>query len=81
MTRASLRRAHPIAVKAVGHAVAELHQRDGAGFDVGGVEHREVAAVLPRAPDHREQPAVAFRGILARSTNTGSEMVSPAGSR
>src|SRR5207248_1398991 len=38
-------RPHPIAVKTVGHAVAELHQRDGAGLDIGGVEHGEVAAV------------------------------------
>ena len=68
-------------MKAVGHAVAELHQCGGAGLDVGGIEHGEVAAVLPRAPHHGEQPAIAF-GCIARSLDeTGSEMVSPAGSR
>src|SRR3954447_22240239 len=64
MSRGELGRADPIAVKTVGHAMAELHQRDGAGLDISGVEHGEVAAVLPRAPDHRQQPAIAFRGIL-----------------
>jgi len=46
----ALRRADPIAVKAVGHAVAEVYQRHGTGFDVLGVEHREIAAILLRAP-------------------------------
>src|SRR5215217_1058949 len=46
-----LRRADPIAVKAIRHAVAEMHQRDGAGFDILRIEHRKIAAVLPRAPD------------------------------
>jgi hypothetical protein len=48
-----LRRADPIAVKAVGHAMAEMHQRHGAGFDILGVENSEIAAVLLRAPDRR----------------------------
>src|SRR6266404_7890258 len=58
------RRANPIAVKAVGNAMAELHQRYGTGFDIGGVEHREIAAVFARAPDHRQQPAVALGGLI-----------------
>ena len=45
--------------------MAELHQRHRTGLDIGGVEHRKVAAILARAPDHRQQPAVAFGGILA----------------
>ena len=45
------RRAHPIAVKAVGHPMPELHQRHRAGLDVGGVEDREIAAVFARPPD------------------------------
>src|SRR3954453_9611205 len=64
MSRGELGRADPIAVKTVGHAMAELHQRDGAGLDISGIEHGEVAAVLPRAPDHRHQPAIAFRRIF-----------------
>lgn len=51
-------------MEAVGDAVAELHQGRRAGLDVGGIEHGEIAAVLPCAPNHREQPAVAFGGIL-----------------
>src|SRR5712692_5815956 len=61
----ALRRAYPIAVKAVGNPMAQLHQRDRAGFDIGGIEHCEVAAVFAAAPDHRQQPAVALGGILA----------------
>src|SRR5690349_3644723 len=57
-------RAHPIAVETVGHAVAEMHQRRGAALDVLRIEHCQVAAVLLRAPDHREQPAVALGGVL-----------------
>ncbi len=34
--------------------MTEMHQRDGAGFDVLGVEHREIAAILLRAPDGSE---------------------------
>src|SRR3954467_12310301 len=64
MARGGLARADPIAVKTVGHAMAELHQRDGAGLDILGIEHGEGAAVLPRAPDHRHQPAIAFRRIF-----------------
>ena len=45
--------------------MAEMHQRDGTGLDVLRVEDGEIAAVLPRAPDHREQPAVALGGVLA----------------
>src|ERR1700726_4997998 len=51
-------RSYPIAVKAVGHAVAEMNQCDGAGLDVGRVEDREVAAVLARAPDPRHKEPV-----------------------
>jgi hypothetical protein len=49
----ALRRADPIAVKAIWHALAEMHQRDGARFDILRIEHRKIAAVLPRAPDRR----------------------------
>src|SRR5580700_6637381 len=63
--RESSRSPHPIAMKAVGHAMGEMHERDGAGFDIGAVEHREVAAVFTCAIDHGEQPAVAFGGVLA----------------
>ena len=52
-------------MEAIGHAVAKMHQRDGAGLDVGRVEDREVAAVFARAPDHRQQQAVALGSILA----------------
>jgi len=45
--------------------MAELHQRYRTGFDIGGVEHREIAAVFTRAPDHGQQPAVTFGGIIA----------------
>src|SRR5436190_9490455 len=55
-----LRRADPIAVETVRHAMAEMHQRDGTCFDVLRVEHREIAAILLRAPDRREQPAIAL---------------------
>ena len=48
-----LRRADPVAVKTIGHAMAEMHQRDRAGFDIFRVEHRKVAAVLLRTPDGR----------------------------
>src|SRR4051812_46198666 len=58
-------RAHPIAVETVGHAVAEMDQRGGSALDVLCVEYGKIAAVLPRPPDHREQPAVTFRSILA----------------
>src|SRR6202011_5306098 len=59
----NLLRADPVAVKAVGHAMAEMHQRHRAGYDIPSVEHRKVAAVFPRAPDRRQQPAVALGGI------------------
>src|SRR6266851_6839426 len=59
------RRADPVAVKAVGHPMSQLHQRGGTGFDVGGVEDREIAAIFPRPPDHRQQPAVALGRIVA----------------
>src|ERR1700686_3715310 len=58
-------RPDPIAVKAVGHPVAELHQREGTRLNIAGVEDREVAAVLGCAPDRRQQPAIALCGILA----------------
>src|SRR5260370_8219176 len=58
-------RPNPIAMKTVRHAMAELHQRDRAGFDVVGVEHCEIAAVFPGAPDHRQQPAVALVSLAA----------------
>src|SRR5947208_16588434 len=57
------RRTDPIAVKAIRHAMAEMHQRDGTCFDVLRVEHREIAAILLRAPDRREQPAIALGGV------------------
>src|SRR6266446_7492846 len=59
------RRTNPIAVKAVGNAMAELHQRYGSDFHVGGVEYREIAAVFTRAPDHGQEPAVALGCIIA----------------
>src|SRR5205814_9101387 len=61
----ALRRADPIAVKAIRHAMAEMHQRDGTCFDVLRVEHREIAAILLRAPDRREQPAIPLGGVSA----------------
>src|SRR6185437_5982841 len=48
------RRRNPVAVKAVGHPVPQLYERNGAGFDVGGIEDREVAAIFVGAPDHRQ---------------------------
>ena len=58
-------RPHPIAMKSIRHAMAEMHQRDGAGFDIPGIEHRQIAAVFPRAPDRRYQPAVTLGSICA----------------
>jgi hypothetical protein len=55
--------ANPVAVKARWHTVAELHQRDGPGLDIGSVEHRKIAAVFLRTPHDGEQPTVAFHGI------------------
>jgi hypothetical protein len=46
-----IRRADPIAVEAIRHAVAEMHQRDGPRLDILGVENRQIAAILLRAPD------------------------------
>src|ERR1700761_7766268 len=57
-------RPHPVAVESVGHAMAEMHQCRRAGLDVTRVEHRKIAGVAARAPDHRKQPAVAFGGVL-----------------
>ena len=53
-------------MKAIRHAVGEMHQRDGAGLDIGRIEHGEVAAVLPRAIDHREQQQMreSCRGMM-----------------
>src|SRR5665647_983310 len=58
-------RADPIAVKAVGHPVSELHQSDRPGLDIAGSEDREIAAIFTGTPDRRQQPAVALGGILA----------------
>src|SRR6201999_2276566 len=57
-------RSHPIAVEAIRHAMAEMHQRRRTSLDVARIEHREIAGVAARAPDHREQPAVAFGCVL-----------------
>src|ERR1700688_1330815 len=59
-----LDRPDPIAVKAVGHPVPELHQREGTSLNIGGVEDREVATVLGCAPDRCQQPAIALGGIV-----------------
>src|ERR1700704_3369452 len=64
-TTLPLSRPHPIAMKTIGNAMAKMHQRDGAGLDISGIEYRKIAAVFPRAPDRGEQPAVAFRGVGA----------------
>src|ERR1700749_1284219 len=61
----ALYRPHPIAMKAGGHPMAQLHQCDRAGVDISGIEYRKVAAVFTRAPDRGEQPAVALRGVMA----------------
>src|SRR3569833_2315314 len=58
-------RADPIAVETVRHAVAEMNKGCGTRFDVGGIEYSEIAAVCGRAPDDREQPAVALAGVGA----------------
>src|SRR4051794_1069424 len=55
-------RSHPIAMKAVRNTSPQLHHRRGACLDIAGVEHRKIAAVFAGAPDHREQPAIAFGG-------------------
>ena len=52
-------------MKAIGYAVAQIHERHRTILDVGRVENGEVAAVLACAIDHGQQPAVAFGGILA----------------
>ena len=63
-------RPDPVAVKTVGHAMAEMHQRDRTRLDIAGVEHSQIAAVLSRAPDRREQPAVAFGWPRRRARRT-----------
>ena len=76
-----LLRTHPIAMESIGHTMAEMYQRHRAGVDVLRIEDREIVAVLPArqtAASSQPQPSAAS-GL--RSTNTGSEMVSPAGSR
>src|SRR5450631_3541104 len=60
-----LRRPNPVAMKTVGHAMPELHQRHRTCLDIAGIEHRKIAAVFAPAPDRRQQPAIAFGGILA----------------
>src|SRR5690242_17168948 len=65
MTAVALRRADPVAVKTIGHAMAEMHQRHRTCLDILRVEHREVTAVLLRAPDGGEQPAIALGRISA----------------
>jgi hypothetical protein len=62
---ARLIRADPVTVESVGDASLELNQRRRARLDIGRVEHREIAAVLPRPPDHRQQPTLAFGSIVA----------------
>ena len=57
-----LLRADPVAMKAVGHAMAEMHQRDGTCFDIPGVEHGKVAAV----PERKDSNA----GDIARSDSS-----------
>src|SRR6266705_6510535 len=59
------RRTDPVAMKSIGNPMPELHQGDGAGLDVGGVEYREIAAVFAAAPNRGQQPAVALGGIVA----------------
>ena len=51
--------------------MAEMHERRRAALDILRIEHRKIATVLPRAPDHREQPAVALGGILAALDEDG----------
>ena len=58
---ARLIRADPVSVESVGDASLELNQRRRARLDIGRVEHREIAAVLPRPPDHRQQPTLQHR--------------------
>jgi hypothetical protein len=62
---ARLIRADPVTVESVGDASLELNQRRRARLDIGRVEHRKIAAVLPRPPDHRQQPTLAFGSIVA----------------
>src|SRR5579871_1915399 len=57
-------RPDPVPVKAVRHAVAEMHQRERACRDISGIEHREVADIVAGAPDHGEDKAVAFRRLV-----------------
>src|SRR5260370_35831796 len=58
-------RTDPIAMKSIGDSMSELHQGDGAGLDVGGVEYREIAAVFAASPDRGQQPAVTLGGIVS----------------
>src|SRR3954463_8224970 len=43
-------KSHPVAMESVRHPAAELDEGCRTGLDVGGVEHREVAAVFPCPP-------------------------------
>src|SRR5260370_36888813 len=58
-------RTDPIAMKSIGNPMPELHQGDGAGLHIGGVEYREIAAVFAAAPDRGQQPAVTLGGLVA----------------
>src|SRR4051794_28875074 len=79
---------HPIAMKAVRNASLQLHERRGPRRDIAGVEHRKIAAVFARAPDHRQQPAIAFGGLtpafdeyrLGNGVAGGQQILAAAGS-
>src|SRR6202521_2873692 len=79
------RRTNPVAVKAVGYAMAELHQRHRTCFDIAGVEDGEIAAVFARAPYRGQQPAVALGGLVVagdedrlRNRIAGGQQILPA---
>ncbi len=52
-------------MKPVGHPMRQLHQRDGAGLDIPGIEHRQIAAVFAAAVNSSEHPAIALGRVVA----------------
>ena len=50
-------------MEAEGHAARDLGGADGTLGEVERVEDQQVRTVLGRAPDHRRQPALAFRRV------------------
>src|SRR3984957_18024581 len=66
-----LRCPDPVAVEAVGNPMSQLHQRDGAGLDIGRIEHRQVAAVFAPTVNDGQEPAAALAGSVSTRDKYG----------